>query len=132
MNMRHIDMDKISKKSKLRVSFEIEPIDHSRPPEIKSVEVNFLGHIILSLREAFRKARSEFSTDDPSTIILLRDHALSVLREQVTLTQLLNCCITIDINGLSHYLTISEYNWTNLILKEEEVRKVQEVESMAV
>lgn len=130
--MRYTDMDKISKKSRLRVSFAIEPVDHSRPEEIKSVEVNFLGHIIMSLREAFRKARSEFSTDDPSTIVLLTDHALCVIREQVTLKQLLDCCITIDIDGVSHYLTITEYNWTNFILKEDELLRSQFMESMAV
>lgn len=130
--MHYIDMDKISKKSRLRVSFAIEPVDHSRPEEIKSVEVNFLGHIIMSLREAFRKARSEFSTDDPSTIVLLTDHAFCVIREQVTLKQLLDCCITIDIDGVSHYLTITEYNWTNFILKEDELLRSQFMESMAV
>ncbi|WP_180100153.1 hypothetical protein [Acinetobacter sp. YH12153] len=130
--MRYTDMDEISKKSRLRVSFAIEPVDHSRPEEIKSVEVNFLGHIIMSLREAFRKARSEFSTDDPRSVILLSDHAHCVIKEQVTLKQLLSCCVTIDIDGLSHYLTITEYNWTNFILKEDELLRTQFMESMAV
>lgn len=130
--MRYTDMDKISKKSKLRVSFAIEPVDHSRPEEIKSIEVYFLGHIIMSLREAFRKARSEFSTDDPRTVFLLSDHAHSVIKKQVTLQQLLDCCITIDIDGVSHYLTITGYNWTNFILKEDELLRAQFLENMDV
>lgn len=125
-------MDKISKKSKLRVSFAIEPVDHSRPEEIKSIEVHFLGHIILSLREAFRKARSEFSTDAPRSIIFLSDHATGIIREQSTLKQLMSCCITIDIDGLSHYLTIIEYDWSSFILKEDESPRSQVIPSMAV
>lgn len=132
MNMHSTNMKDISKKSKLLVRFSIEPVDHSRPGEMKSLEVHFLGHIVLTLKEAFRKARSTFSTDDPRTIIFLTDHATCVIKQQVTLDQLLNCCITIDIDGLPHHLKIIEYSWTTFLFKEDERQRSKTDRYMAV
>lgn len=124
-NMHPKNLDHVSKKSKLLVSFALEPVDHSGPEEIKSVEVYFLGQIYSSLKHAFRKARTQFSTDDPHKIILVSDHASCVIKEQMTLNQLMNCCVLIDIEGLLHYLTIIEYNWITFMIKDDDLLRIQ-------